>query len=137
MDKNNYIFTLGFTVRDYECDLQGVVNNAVYQNYLEHTRHEYLKQIGFDFAELTARGIYLVVVRAEIDYKSPLRSGDSFWVGLNFRPVSRLRCAFEQDIFAYPDGREIVTARFIGTSVDENGRPRVPAELAQWFTGGR
>ena len=39
-----YQFTLKFEVRDYECDLQGIVNNAVYQHYLEHTRHVYLKQ---------------------------------------------------------------------------------------------
>ena len=50
-------FTLELAVRDYECDLQGVVNNAVYQNYLEHARHEYLKSIGIDFAALTAQGI--------------------------------------------------------------------------------
>ena len=135
MNKNAYAYRLDFQVRDYECDLQGVVNNAVYQNYLEHTRHEYLKQAGFDFAALTARKIFLVVVRAEIDYKSPLRSGENFWVGLNFRPVSRLRCAFEQNIFAYPDDRAVVAARFVGTSVDENGRPFVPDELAGWFRG--
>lgn len=40
------------TVRDYECDLQGVVNNAAYLNYLEHARHEMLRLSGIDFAEL-------------------------------------------------------------------------------------
>ena len=39
-------FTLTLAVRDYECDLQGVVNNAVYQNYLEHARHQYLQSLG-------------------------------------------------------------------------------------------
>ena len=44
-DKNNsdYDFELSLAVRDYECDLQGVVNNATYQNYLEHARHKYLQ----------------------------------------------------------------------------------------------
>ena len=60
-----YLFRLDFQVRDYECDLQGIVNNAVYQNYLEHTRHEYLKTVGLDFAELSQRGIDLVLTRAE------------------------------------------------------------------------
>ena len=64
---------LTLTVRDYECDMQGVVNNAVYQNYLEHARHECLKACNIDFAALTRAGIHLVVVRAEIDYKEDLQ----------------------------------------------------------------
>ena len=50
-------------------DMQGVVNNSVYQNYLEHTRHEYIKSIGLDFATLTEKGINLMVKRVEIDYQ--------------------------------------------------------------------
>ena len=53
MDQN--VFTLEMAVRDYECDLQAVVNNAVYQNYLEHARHEYLKSLGASEI-LTERG---------------------------------------------------------------------------------
>jgi len=66
------VFTCQLAVRDYECDMQGVVNNAVYQNYLEHARHEFLKSRGLDFARLTADGIIVVVVRAEIDYRISL-----------------------------------------------------------------
>ena len=33
-------------VRDYECDLQGIVNNAEYQHYLEHARHQFLRSVG-------------------------------------------------------------------------------------------
>ena len=39
-----YKFKIALPVRDYECDMQGYVNNAVYQNYLEHARHEYLQK---------------------------------------------------------------------------------------------
>ena len=69
----DYIFELPFKVRDYECDLQGIVNNAVYQNYLEHTRHEFLEYVGLNFAQMHEDGIDAVVIRVEIDYKAPLK----------------------------------------------------------------
>ena len=78
-------------VRDYECDLQGIVNNAVYQNYLEHVRHEYLRSLGLDFARLRAEGHDLVLTRCEIDYRLLLKSGDRFAVRLNASQESRLR----------------------------------------------
>ena len=31
---SQYIYELEMKVRDYECDLQGIVNNANYQHYL-------------------------------------------------------------------------------------------------------
>ena len=45
-------FSLSLAVRDYECDYEGLVNNAVYLNYLEHARHEFLKQSGVKPVEL-------------------------------------------------------------------------------------
>src|SRR5512137_974326 len=92
-------FTLEMAVRDYECDLQWVVINAVYQNYLEHARHEYLKAIGIDFAALVAEGINLVVTRVEIDYKYSLASGDRFVVEVKVERLSPVRIGFRQDIY--------------------------------------
>lgn len=48
--------SLEMSVRDYECDIQGIVNNGVYFNYFEHARHWYLHQIGIDFAGLARQG---------------------------------------------------------------------------------
>ena len=75
-------FALTLDVRDYECDLQGIVNNAIYQHYLEHARHQYLQSLGLSFARFHEQGHDLVLTRAEIDYKTPLRSGDRFTVEL-------------------------------------------------------
>lgn len=124
-----YDFTLEMHVRDYECDIQGIVNNGVYQNYLEHVRHQYLKQIGIDFAALARQGINLVVVRAELDYKYPLQTGDSFVVGLKMRRESRLKFAFYQDIFRLPDQHLIMNAKIIGTALNAHGRPELPEAL--------
>ena len=122
-------FSLDMAVRDYECDLQCVVNNAVYQNYTEHARHEYLKTRGVDFAALTATGVHVVVIRAELDYLRSLRSGDVFRVTVQTERVSRLRMAFTQHITLVSDGTPILNARFIVAAVNAQGRPCFPQEL--------
>ena len=110
-------------VRDYECDMQGIVNNSVYQNYLEHARHEYLNERGLDFAEITRSGVHLVVIRAEIDYKKPLKSAYQFKVISHLERISRLKFVFIQTITSL-DGQQIyINARIFCTSLNSNGRP--------------
>ena len=58
-----YIFKLTDKVRDYECDLQGVVNNSNYQHYMEHTRHEFLESLGENFGAMHEKGIDAFVAR--------------------------------------------------------------------------
>lgn len=130
----NYRFKLNFEVRDYECDLSGIVNNAVYQHYLEHARHVYLKQQGIDFAGLEQRGISLVVIRIEMDFLYPLSSGDKFYVGLIPERVSRLRFGFRQDIYRLPDEKPILKAKVVGTALNEQGRPRLPRVILELIT---
>lgn len=122
-------FNVDMAVRDYECDLQGVVNNAVYQNYTEHARHEFLKSRGLDFAALTASGLHVMVIRAELVYLRSLRSGDAFRVSVQTERVSRLRMAFVQQITLLPEGRPILNARFVVAAVNAQGRPCFPESL--------
>jgi len=136
MERDSYVFTCEMSVRDYECDMQGIVNNSVYQNYIEHVRHLYLKKVGIDFSEYTRQGINLVVVRAELDYKYPLASGDSFVVGLTICRESTLKFAFYQDIFRIPDHKLVLKAKIIGTALNKRGRPEIPEALAALFTSG-
>ncbi|WP_320823147.1 acyl-CoA thioesterase [Reinekea sp.] len=118
-----------FKVRDYECDLQGIVNNAVYQNYLEHARHEFLLSKGVDFAALAAQGLNLVVVRAELDYRRPLKSGDAFYVATHFAMQDRVRFQFQQVIHRRADDVICLNALIVGTGMTNSGRPRVPKDL--------
>ena len=125
MEQATYQNELEMEVRDYECDLQGVVNNANYQHYIEHARHKWLESLGLDFAALHASGIDLVVVRAEIDYKLPLKSRDRFVVRSWFQREGRLRLICNQDIYRLPDNALIVRARITATGI-QNGRPSIP-----------
>ena len=73
-----YIFETEMEVRDYECDIQGIVNNANYLHYTEHTRHLFLQKTGLSFAGLHAKGTDAVVARMNLQYKVPLRCDDRF-----------------------------------------------------------
>jgi acyl-CoA thioester hydrolase len=125
----DYLFDLDFIVRDYECDLLGVVNNAVYQHYLEHARHEFMHAAGIDFAKLHEEGIDPIVVRVELDYKFPLRSRDKFVVRIAVQREGRLRFVFYQDVFRQPDGQLILNGKVTAVCL-QNGRPVVPDKVA-------
>ncbi|MBN1522956.1 MAG: acyl-CoA thioesterase [Spirochaetales bacterium] len=123
-----YEYELEMSVRDYELDLEGIVNNSVYLNYLEHARHEFLKYMGMDFADMHKRGIDAVVTRVEIDYKQPLSSGTSFVIGCNLARKGRLRLLFLQDILILP-GRIPAAQAIVSATCIVNNRPSIPDEL--------
>lgn len=109
-------------VRDYELDLQGIVNNSVYQNYLEHARHKFMQTKGLDFNALHLEGWDPVVVRAELDYQSSLKSGDEFTIRSRVELQGKLRFIFIQEIVRSLDGSVCVSARITATTL-KNGRP--------------
>jgi len=127
-DSNRY--GLEFVVRDYECDLQGVVNNANYQHYLEHARHEFLISKGVSFVDLHNEGTDLIITRVEIDYKYPLRSRDKFIVRLNIQREGNARLVFIQDIFRLPDEKHVAHAEVTGVAT-RKGRPVPPGKLVE------
>ena len=128
MQKQEAAFELEFTVRDYELDLQGIVNNSVYQNYLEHARHEFLLTKNIDFAALHEQGVDLVVSRVEIDYKNPLKSRDKFVVKLNTCKEGNLRIVFNQWIERLSDNKIMVSGKITGVCL-KNGRPVKPEDV--------
>jgi acyl-CoA thioester hydrolase len=130
MTEQGIKYGLEFAVRDYECDIQGVVNNANYQHYLEHARHEFLISKGVSFVDLHNEGIDLIVTRVEIDYKYPLRSRDRFIVSVSIQREGNVRLVFIQDIFLLPDEKHVVHAKVTGVAT-KNGRPVAPGKLVE------
>jgi acyl-CoA thioester hydrolase len=104
---NKYIYELEMKVRDYECDLQGIVNNANYQHYIEHTRHEWISSVGLGFARLHELGIDPVVARLNMAFKTPLKSGDEFLSKLYIKKEG-IKYVFYQDIFRKSDNKSVM-----------------------------
>lgn len=127
-----YQYELKMKVRDYECDLQGIVNNANYQHYTEHCRHEFLLEKGISFSELHDKGIDAVVARITIDYKVPLRSRDEFVCRLRLERDG-IKYVFFQDIYRLSDEKLCARAR-VDTVCVLNGQlmracPELDAQL--------
>lgn len=131
MSKGKKVNETGFTVRDYELDSQGVVNNSVYQNYLEHARHEFLKSIGLNFNELHQKGTDAVVHKIELEYKRSLVGDDRFVVRTWAEQHGNVRFIFYQNIYKLPDDELVLIGKVTGVFMN-NGRPiRPPKEVVE------
>lgn len=127
---SDYIYELAIKVRDYEVDAEGIVNNANYLHYMEHTRHEFCEAAGLSFRRMHELGLDPVVSRIEVRYIKSLGLGDSMVSKLGLRrrgPVF----VFTQDIFT-PEGEPVVKATVEIVSF-ENGRISRGNMLAEAF----
>ncbi|MFE7960357.1 acyl-CoA thioesterase [Streptomyces sp. NPDC057413] len=78
-------FSVRITVRGYETDVQGHLNQSVYLNYAEHARWSLLQAAGITQARLISTGVGPVALETTIRYRRELLAGDEVDV----------TCAFE------------------------------------------
>jgi acyl-CoA thioester hydrolase len=108
-------------VRSYECDGYGHVNNAVYLNYLEVARHEYLRALGLSIDEMRATGIGLWVARVSIDFRSPALPDERLTI--RTAPLKRTRIGGILGQRIERGERLVANAEVTWVSVNANGRP--------------
>ncbi len=126
-----YLFSMEMETRDYECDIQGIVNNANYQHYLEATRHKWLQQEGHSFSQWHEKGLDMVVTEITMRYKVPLHGQEAFVSCFNLRREGA-RFVFEQDIYRKSDMKLCVAAT-VSTVAMVNGRLSRGDEVAEMF----
>ena len=68
------------TVRTYECDSYGHVNNANYLNYLEYARYQFLKSVDFDFPASVKAGYGVYIAKVVIEYKKSAITEDELLI---------------------------------------------------------
>ena len=124
-------YKIEFEVRDNEIDLQGVVNNANYFIYLQHTRHKYLAEVlNIDYIEMTKQNMHLFLISSNIEFKKSLLPKDKFYVTCKLVPKGKIRFIFEQEIRLISNNVLIAKAENIGVCIDgSKNKPFVPNEM--------
>jgi len=133
MNLESYEFYLEFKVRDYECDMDGVVNNAQYLHYLEHTRNVCMKSKGLTYREMTLKKDHIFIVKVSMEFKLPLGPDDEFVVALSVERSSNAKMTIYQDIYRLTDQKLILKAEIVALGVTANGSYRLPQTVIDAF----
>jgi len=115
-----------------DTDCGNVVYYANYLKYMERGRTEFLSDHGFNVAEIAVSGTVFVVSRAEIDYRSSARLGETLVVKTWISEVTRTSLLFSHTMTDKTSGRLIAEAQARLVCVDPHGKiKRIPSELQE------
>ncbi|MFF0162244.1 acyl-CoA thioesterase [Streptomyces sp. NPDC005263] len=124
-------FSVPVTVRGYETDVQGHLNQAVYLNYAEHARWSLLQAAGISQSRLTGKGVGPVALETTIRYHRELLAGDEVEVTCAFEwgegKTFRIRQAIRKS-----DGTVAAEVTAVGGLLDLEQR-RLVADPRQYF----
>lgn len=113
-----------------DTDCGGVVYYANYLRYMERARTEYLASKGLSVKRLMDEGAIFMVLRVEIDYKSPARYGDTIEVETWVRDATRATMIFEHIMREKASQRVLVECRARMVFVDAKAKPkRLPQDI--------
>jgi len=135
------VFELLVSVQPEDIDEQEHVNNAVYLRWIQDVATAHWKSLAPDDAQ---KRIGWVVLRHEIDYKSPANLGDEIvlrtWVGrasrLKFERLTEARRKVCSERSQKIDNQLLAQARTLWVPIDrDTGKPtRVSAEVRERFS---
>ncbi|MBA3053013.1 MAG: YbgC/FadM family acyl-CoA thioesterase [Candidatus Omnitrophota bacterium] len=113
-----------------DTDCGGVVYYANYLTYFERARTEFLRERGADIGELMERGIFFLVRRAEIDYISPARYGETVIVEVQAGKSTGASIELLYEIKEKASLRSIVKGKTLLVCVGKDMKPmRLPEEM--------
>ncbi len=119
MDISEFKHKVKVTVRFHEVDMLGVCNNAVYINYFEHARLQYIKATGLIPEKgLFSDGRIFFMVRNEINYRGHAHFDDELNVYTRISYIKNSSYGFEHLIENSKTGEIIVDGSGVVVHVD-------------------
>jgi acyl-CoA thioester hydrolase len=112
----------------------GVVYYANYLVWFEVGRCEWLRALGWTYAEMEASGVLLPVIEVRCEYHQPARYDEEFDVQTSGALLSPVRLAFTYQVVRRLDGAVVAVGSTTHASTDMQGRPcRLPARVKELF----
>ncbi|PUZ76918.1 hypothetical protein GQ55_1G328600 [Panicum hallii var. hallii] len=123
-------FPVEMTVRDCELDHYGVVNNAVYADYIEKAREEVASSLGISRCSIASTGNAMAVSDLKLNYLAPLKRGARFVVMVRVE-IKGARMLVEHFIETLPERKLVLEATATVVCLNKHYRPtRVFPEVA-------
>jgi acyl-CoA thioester hydrolase len=113
-------------VRFRDLDPMGHVNNAVFLTYIEQARVAFFAEAG---AATGLEDMNMIVARAEIDFKVPVRLGQE--VEISVRASRFGTKSFDLDYELHVDGGLVAEAKTVQVAYDYDRREPIPLP-AEW-----
>lgn|SRR5699024_728723 len=85
-------------VRYAETDQMGIVHHSNYLIWFEIGRTNFIKQIGFNYADMEARGILSPIIDVQLSYKNPAKYGETVIIETWLKTYDGIRTTYEYRI---------------------------------------
>jgi len=130
----NEILESRIIVASYQLDSFGHVNNAVFLNYLEKARGDFMTLKGLRFDDFFKWHRYPLVVRASMEFKYPAKAGDKLLVKGVITKHTPASFTLQYEIINEENQKLVLTGETFHVFVDDNNRPsRIPEEFFEKF----
>ncbi|MCI0702348.1 MAG: acyl-CoA thioesterase [Planctomycetia bacterium] len=116
-------------VRYAETDRMGLLHHANYLVYFEQARTELLRSRHASYKELEDQGIFLVVAKAEVKFKSPAHYDDVLTIRTTVTRTSQVRLEHNYEVFR--DSTLIAEGSTTLACVDREGKLRA---MPEWLS---
>lgn len=95
----------------FDTDCGGVVHNLAYLRMIETCRTHLARVMGMDLREMSTTAIFPVVLRTEVDYRSPAKLGDLLVIDGWLAEVERARFWCEFVMRRQGEEKALITCR--------------------------